>query len=272
MVDQIFSLTGRNVVVTGGAGLLGLQHCKAIAAAGGIPLIVDHDERALAAAAHALAAENLPSVTYPVDVLDERAVSQTIERMIASHGRIWGLVNNVAYNPPMSSLSATENSLESLAVERWDREFNVGLRSAFLFSRGLGDHMAAAGSGVLVHVASDLARIAPDQRVYLADGRALGARVVKPITYSTHKAGMLGLSRYLATYWAPVPVRSNALLPGSVLSTQSPDLRAALEARIPLGRLADAAEYQGALVFLLSDASSYMTGSELIIDGGRSAW
>ena len=134
------------------------------------------------------------------------------------------------------------------------------------------EQMAAAGGGSIINVASDLALISPDQRMY-AVGLPEGAPApVKPVSYSVVKSALLGLTRYLATYWSPIPVRCNALVPGSVGGTQSPNLARELTSRIPLARLAEPDEYQGALVFLLSDASAYMTGANLVMDGGRTAW
>ena len=132
--------------------------------------------------------------------------------------------------------------------------------------------MAQAGGGSIVNIASDLALISPDQRMYAVGSPEGSSAPIKPVSYSVVKSGLLGLTRYLATYWSPLPVRCNALLPGSVAGTQSPELMGELTQRIPLARLARADEYQGALVFLLSDASSYMTGSSLVMDGGRTAW
>ena len=132
--------------------------------------------------------------------------------------------------------------------------------------------MAQAGGGSIVNIASDLALISPDQRMYAVGLPEGSTAPIKPVSYSVVKSGLLGLTRYLSTYWSPLPVRCNALLPGSVRGTQSPELTVELTNRIPLGRLAEPDEYQGALVFLLSDASSYMTGASLVMDGGRTAW
>ena len=148
----------------------------------------------------------------------------------------------------------------------------MGLTGAFLCSQVIGSEMARRNKGVILNIASDLAVIAPDQRLYRRDGLPRDQQPAKPVTYSVVKTGLLGLTRYLATYWADRGVRVNAISPGGVYNGQPDDFVSRLSALIPLARMARVDEYQGAILFLCSDASSYMTGANLVIDGGRSCW
>ena len=268
----LFDLTGRVVVITGAGGLLGQEHALAVGRAGGIPVLLELSPEALAAAARRLDAEAITYLAIEVDLTSEAQIASAAGEINKQFGAVCGLVNNVASNPPMGSAAQGADRLEAFPLTQWDHDIRLGLTSAFLCARHFGEQMAAAGGGSIISVASDLALISPDQRMY-AVGLPEGAPApVKPVSYSVVKSALLGLTRYLATYWSPIPVRCNALVPGSVGGTQSPDLTRELTSRIPLARLAEPDEYQGALVFLLSDASAYMTGANLVMDGGRTAW
>lgn len=273
-VRAAFDLTGRVAIITGGAGLLGVRHAEAIAELGGIPILVDlHADRAEAAAAVITARFGGPAIGLGVDITDEAqviAVAQTVRR---DHGRIDILINNAANNPKMEGDGSKQWSrLENFPVAAWDQDIAVGLTGAFLCARVLGQDMAAAGQGVILNVASDLGLIAPDQRLYRRPGLPDDEQPVKPVTYSVVKAGLIGLTRYLATYWADRGVRCNAIAPGGVEAGQDPAFMQRLGALIPLGRMARQDEYKAAIAFLVSDASSYMTGAVLSVDGGRTCW
>jgi len=215
---------------------------------------------------------DLPSMGSMSSTHSANPISCAAGLVQSRFGGVWGLVNNVASNPPMGPAAHGTDRLENFPLAQWDHDIRLGLTSAYLCSRYFGGSMAQAGAGSIVNIASDLALISPDQRMYAVGLPEGSTAPVKPVSYSVVKSGLLGLTRYLSTYWSPLPVRCNALLPGSVGGTQSPELTGELTQRIPLGRLAKPDEYQGALVFLLSDASSYMTGASLVMDGGRTAW
>lgn len=273
MVTQsLFDLTDRVIVITGAGGLLGQEHSLAVGRAGGFPVLLDVSAYSLRVASDRLASEGLGHLALQVDVTMEGEIAEVASDVMKQFGAVWGLVNNVASNPPMGEAANGRDLLETFPIEQWNQDIQTGLTSALLCSRHFGRQMAAAGGGSIVNVASDLAIISPDQRMY-AKGVPEGQQPpVKPVSYSVVKAALLGLTRYLSTYWSPVPVRSNALVPGSVRGTQGSDLTRELVERIPLARLAEPGEYHGAVVFLLSDASAYMTGANLVIDGGRTTW
>ncbi len=274
MSQSPFDLTDRVAVITGGGGLLGRQHAAAIASAGGIPVLWDCvinspglDEGSLKSAFGARAS------IQKVDITSEQSVRDATKELFSRYGRIDILINNAANNPKMESSSGVEFSrLENFPLTQWEDDLNVGLKGAFLCARTIGALMAEQGGGVIINIASDLAVIAPDQRLYRREGVLENEQPVKPVTYSVVKSGLIGLTRYLATYWCDQGVRCNALSPGGVENGQPEGFVENLSRLIPMGRMARPDEYQGALLFLCSDASSYMNGQNLVVDGGRSCW
>jgi NAD(P)-dependent dehydrogenase (short-subunit alcohol dehydrogenase family) len=273
-VTSPFSLDGRVVVITGGGGLLGVQHGLAVARAGGTPLLMDLDAAAAQRGAERITKETgVAAHAVAADVTDPASVGRACDEVVKRCGRVDSLVNNAAHNPKVEGSGLGDSSrFETFSRARWDAEIAVGLTGAFLCAQAFGAEMAKAGRGTIVNVASDLGVIAPDQRLYRVDGVADDKQPVKPVTYSVVKTGLIGLTRYLATYWADRGVRSNAISPGGVYAGQPEEFVKRLSNLIPLGRMAREDEYGAAIVFLCSDASSYMTGQNLIIDGGRSTW
>ncbi|CAB4660418.1 unannotated protein [freshwater metagenome] len=268
-----FSLANKVVVVTGAAGLLGKNHVKAIADAGGVPVLIDIDRSRLQLVVEEFKkTHNTEYMHFVVDITDENQVKNCCENVVKKLVRIDGLVNNAANNPKIESNGVNEQSrLENFSIESWREDISVGLTGAFLCTKYFGAAIAKQG-GSIVNISSDLGLIAPDQRLYEKIGLSPDNQPVKPVTYSVVKTGLIGLSRYTATYWAKQGVRCNSLCPGGVENSQDPSFVAKLTSLIPLGRMAKQNEYHGSLVFLLSDASSYITGTELIADGGRTAW
>lgn len=269
---ELFSLRERPVIVTGAAGLLGRNHCFAIAEAGGLPILFDIDGKGLQELSEELNAKSFDHRAFVIDSTDEEAVRDSSHGILHDLGPIFGIVNNVATNPPMDNIDGGYGRLETYPYSMWQRDHDVALGSAFLLAKHYGQHLAQRGAGSIVNVASDLAVISPDQRIYESRVSSPASQSKKPLSYSSTKTAVLGITRYLATYWSPLPIRSNALVPGSVDAKQSPELKEQLKERIPLNRLATKEDYKGAIVFLLSDASNYMNGATLVMDGGRSIW
>jgi NAD(P)-dependent dehydrogenase (short-subunit alcohol dehydrogenase family) len=263
-MTDCFDLTGRVAVITGGAGFLGMKHAEAIASRGGIPVLVDiAPVDRMASGALGIQAD----ITSPDEVKD------ALRQILKDFGRLDILINNAANNPKMeNSAQVNFSRFENFPLDQWHADLNVGLTGAYLCCQIMGTHMADARRGVILNIASDLSVIAPDQRLYRQPGLPDHMQPVKPVSYSVVKSALVGLTRYLATYWADSGVRVNAISPGGVFNGQPEEFVARLTNLIPMARMAHPDEYQGAILFLVSDASSYMTGHNLIIDGGRTAW
>lgn len=274
-LKQAFDLSGRVAVITGGAGLLGTKHGEAVIELGGIPVLVDLDEvRAAKAAADLAKAFGGQALGLGCDITRPEAVVKCLADVNSAFGRVDILINNAANNPKVEGDGSGKNfsRLENFPLEAWNQDIAVGLTGGFLCSRVFGAEMANAGRGVILNIASDLGVMAPDQRLYRVDGLAPEQQPVKPVTYSVVKAGLIGLTRYLATYWIERGVRANALVPGGVYAGQDEQFLSRIADLIPMGRMAHRDEYKSAVAFLVSDASSYMNGALLTVDGGRTVW
>lgn len=274
MKTELFSLKDRVIVITGAAGLLGRQHADAVAAAGGTPVLLDLRQDPVDQFADDLCkTHGVDAVGFAVDITQEEQVASNCLAILERFGRIDGLINNAANNPKVENNGEKNFSrLENFPMEAWQADLAVGLTGAFLCAKHYGSAISQnPKGGVILNISSDLGVIAPDQRLYRQHGLPEQKQPVKPVTYSVVKTGLIGLTRYLATYW-PTKVRCNALCPGGVESGQPEGFLKELHARIPMRRMARVDEYQGAIVFLLSDASAYLNGAVIPMEGGRSVW
>ena len=271
-LPKAYNLSGRTALITGGAGLLGQHHAKALAETGARVVIGDIDTaRAEQVSADLNTSLKIDRITATrVDVSDAESVADVRGQLNADGTRVDILVNNAALDNKVDASGLSDGlRLETFSLEQWELELGVGLRGAFLCAQAFGTDMAARGGGVILNIASDLSVIAPDQRLYREPGRKENAQPVKPVTYSVIKSAIVGLTRYLASYWATNGVRVNALSPGGVYVDQPQEFVTRLSELVPMARMAAQEEYEAAVQFLCSDASSYMTGQNIVIDGGR---
>lgn len=266
-----FSLQGRTAIVTGAAGLLGREHCLALGDAGAQVVATDLDERACEALAVELARRDVQAIGVGADITDRAALERLRDRAVARFGAIDVLVNNAAIDDKFDPAAGIDESrFENYALERWRRSIDVNVTGTFLCCQVLGSEMARRGRGSIVNVASTYGVVAPDQGLYRdADGRQ---RFFKSAAYPVSKGAVVALSRYLATYWGAAGVRVNTLSPGGVEAGQDAHFVESYSRRTPMGRMARPDDYRGALVFLASDASAYLTGFNLVVDGGWTAW
>lgn len=271
-----FDLSDKKIIISGGGGFLGSFIALAVAEMGAFPILLDVDEDGLRQVRSKLQSEGFECDYYCLDLISKKDVSGTISRIVETQGRIEGLVNGAAF--AMKNLSDGEGDFfapfENYGKDEWEVALSVNLNGTFLLTQAVGAHMKAAGGGVIVNMASDVAIISPDQRIYEPDPNTgyEGVSFNTPASYPVAKAGILSLTRYLATYWAKDGIRVNAISPAGVYRDHDPKFVQQLIHRIPLGRMAEPHEVASPIVFLLSDASSFMTGANLVVDGGRTIW
>lgn len=265
-----FDVAGCVVIITGGAGLLGREYGRALSEAGARVVLADLDPSVVADVAADVATAG-PVLGLSADVTSEASVGALVARTLTEFGQIDGLVNNAAINPQFGAdRTAHTTRFEDFPMDPWNQALAVNLTGMFLCARAVVPYMRARQHGSIVNISSTYGLVGPDQRLYeTVDGTP---QEFKPVTYSVTKSGVLGLTRYLATYLAGTGIRVNTLTPGGVFTSQSPEFVRRYSERTTLNRMARPHEYSGALQFLLSDASSYMTGSNLIVDGGWTAW
>jgi len=267
-----FNMKGRTVLVTGGAGLLGRQFALALAQAGADVMLADLAYEAAADQAEVIRAEGLSAEALAVDVIDPDSSREMVQQTLARFGKLDVLINSAALDPkfdPQHQGEQAANAFETYSLEAWRKALDVNLTGMFLASQAAVQPMLAQGQGVIINICSTYGLNGPDQRIYI---RPDGTRSYKPVYYSVTKAGVLGFTRYLAAYYAGKNIRVNALTPGGVYNQHDEVFVKAYSAKTILGRMANLDEMSAAMLFLASDASSYMTGSNLIVDGGWTAW
>ena len=272
--QPLFDLTGRVAIVTGGAGLLGKQYARTLLGAGSRVVVADLQNDAAVAAARAAADEiGGEAMGLGVDVTKRSGVDRMAAATLDRFGRIDILVNNAAIDPKFDAAVAQQqaNSFEDYPLPLWQQSLDVNLTGAMLCCQAVGRVMVQAKRGVIVNVSSTYGVVAPDQRLYQRDGEA-EQTLFKPAAYAVTKAGIAHFTRYLATYWAADGIRVNTLTPHGIYNSQDEQFVRRYNERCPMGRMARVDEMNGPLLFLVSDASSYMTGSNLIVDGGWTAW
>jgi NAD(P)-dependent dehydrogenase (short-subunit alcohol dehydrogenase family) len=273
-----FDLTGRVGVVTGGPGLLGREFCRTLAEAGATVVIADVNAEAVNQLATQLIQSGYHCLGIATDVTQPKSVQNLVDETLAAYGRLDILVNSAALDPKfdpqalaeMAKLGTVSGAFEDYPLEKWKTALDVNLTGMFLCCQAAVKPMLAQGKkGSIINICSTYGLVGPDQRIYQRDGQQTS---FKPVYYPVTKAGVLGLTHYLAAYYAGTDIRINALTPGGIFNNHDEQFLQAYSARTVMGRMANKDEMNGALLFLASDASSYMTGSNLVVDGGWTAW
>ena len=270
-IFEKFSLKGKVALVTGGAGLLGREFCLTLAQAGAVVYAADLNGDAAEQVAAGLRAAGFQSHGVQLDVTDPSSTSAVVEKIIKNSGSIDVLVNSAAMDPKFDPQHAvtSSNAFEDYPLKSWQDAVNVNLTGPFLITQAVVKQMIKQKKGSIINICSTYGLGGPDQRIYEKTGQP---RVYKPVYYTVTKAGILGLTKYLATYYAGSEIRVNALTPGGVFNGHDDEFVTNYSARTVIGRMAHKDEMNGALLFLASDASSYMTGGNVVVDGGWTAW
>jgi NAD(P)-dependent dehydrogenase (short-subunit alcohol dehydrogenase family) len=268
---NMFDLRGRVAVVTGGAGILGRQFCAGLAESGAGVAVVDVDVNSACEFAAALTERyGVKAMGCGCDVSDSLSVQEMVVSVVAEFGEINILHNNAAGKS--KDLNAFFAPFEEYSIDQWREIMSVNIDGMFLVAQAIGKQFLVQGKGgSIIQTASIYGVVGPDQRIY-EGSFYLGRKINTPAVYSASKAAVIGLTKYLAAYWGEQNIRVNTLTPGGTESGQNDEFKARYSARIPMGRMANAPEMVGALLYLASDASSYVTGQNLIVDGGLSAW
>ena len=273
-IQEKFDLSGRAALVTGGAGLLGAEFCRTLAEAGAAVAVVDlNGERAKEVAA-GLADCGYRAISFGMDITKPEMVNALVDSVLGEFGRLDILVNSAALDPKFDPDAAAKGiapgAFEDYPLEQWNSALNVNLTGTFLVTQAcVRPMLAPGGTGSIINICSTYGLNGPDQRIYVRDGSRVA---FKPVYYTVTKAGVLGFTKYLAAYYAGTGIRVNALTPGGVFNNHEEYFVKNYSAKTILGRMADRDEMNGALLFLASDASSYMTGNNLVVDGGWTAW
>lgn len=272
-LPKLFDLTGRVAVVTGGAGLLGSEFCRTLTEAGAAIFIADIDHKKSEALAASILKRGRQAFAIETDVSDPDSVQRMVAAASEKFGRLDILVNSAAidpkFDPGHTSAGVDSVAFEDFPIHTWNQALAVNLTGVFLCCQAAAQLMLQSGGGVIVNLSSIYGLVGHDQRMYQRDGEA---PQYKPVYYSVTKTGILGLTRYLATYYTGKNIRVNALSPGGVFNNHDESFLNAYSTRAVIGRMAEKDEMNGALLFLVSDASAYMTGANLVVDGGWTAW
>ncbi len=273
-IQEKFDLTGRVAIVTGGVGLLGAEFCKTLAEAGAAVAVVDLNASASQAVAEALTKCGYKALALPTDITQPDSVNAAVEKVLSTFGRLDVLVNSAAldpkFDPDAVNKGITPGAFEDYPLDLWNSALNVNLTGMFLMTQACVKPMIAQGKkGSVINICSTYGLNGPDQRIYIKEGKRVA---FKPVYYTVTKAGVMGFTKYLAAYYAGTEIRVNALTPGGVFNNHEEYFVKNYSAKTILGRMARKDEMNGALLFLASDASSYMTGNNVVVDGGWTAW
>lgn len=272
-----FQIKGKVCIVTGGGGLIGLKHAEAILEGEGIPVLLDISRNGIDRVKKTLFeeyGEKIVIETYIVDITSETDLCMVRTELMERYGHIDILINNAANNPKVEGGSKNMGAMHftNFPVELWNEDIAVGLTGAMLCAQVFGSVMEKQKAGVILNISSDYGIIAPDQRVYRKQGESFEEQTIKPVSYSVVKHGIIGLTKYLAVYWADKGIRVNTLCPASLENGQDEEFIRKISNLIPMGRMSTPDEYICTILYMISDATSYMTGATVVLDGGRTIW
>ncbi len=265
-----FNIKGKIAVVTGGNGQLGTEYVKTLVLSGtkvaifDVTKILNEELKKLS--------KKYPIKLFTLDITNKKQIEKALKEIEINWGTPNILVNNAAVDSPPGANPKENQSFENYSIKTWNTVMNVTLTGTFLCCQVIGGKMSEKGGGSIVNICSTYGLVSPNQSIYEYRKAKTAVPFVKPVAYSVSKSGVLNLTRYLATYWAKKNVRVNTLTPGGVFNNQDEEFLKNYNSLVPMGRMAKRNEFNGALLFLVSDASSYMTGSNIVVDGGWTAW
>jgi len=270
-MNSLFDLTGKVAIVTGGSGILGRYFCSSLAQFGANVVVADINEESARDVSQSLNNQfGNKTIALKLDLTNEESVVEVVNKTVDKFGKIDILHNNAATKT--EKIEKMFDSVEDFDMEEWDKIFKVNIDGMFVMARNVARQMIDQDiAGSIIQTSSIYGHMSPDQRIYKGS-EYMGVEINSPAVYSASKAGVIGLTKYLSTYWAKNNIRVNTISPGGVESGQNQVFKDNYSNRIPMGRMANAQEMVGALIFLASDASSYVTGQNLLVDGGLSAW
>jgi len=269
MKENLFSLEGKVALVTGAAGLLGREHCIALSNAGANVVAVDLSGERISELARSLPTD---SIALEMNVTQKDSVESVLGSILARFDHLDILVNNAAINEKFENpeQARVDSQFENFSLEAFDQMLRVNVLGVFLCSQIFGHQMVQQGRGSIINIASTYGVVAPDQSLYID---ASGAQsFYKSPAYPTTKSAVIGLTRYLAAYWGKSGVRTNSLSPGGVENAQDSYFVEKYSQKTPVGRMAMPTDFAGGLVYLASDASAYVNGANLMVDGGFTVW
>lgn len=259
---NMFDLKKKIIVITGGNGLLGDIIAKTVKENNGVPIILDIKNK------------RTKNKFFKVDITSEEEVKKASQEILKKYKSVYALINNAANNEPFRKINNTKvDNFEKFNLERWHKDLNVGLTGAFLCSKYFGPLILRnKKGGTIINISSDLGLIAPYQKLYEIKKKNKIIRNKKPISYSVVKSGLIGLTKYLSTYWSDKNIRCNCICPGGIMTNQKKDFQNKLKRLIPLKRMANKNDYKSTILWMLSEKTEYLNGSIIAVDGGRTAW
>lgn len=272
-IEEKLDISNKICVITGATGLLGKKHIEAVLEGSGIAVLIGRSEERLNFVKTEFSKEydEQRILCFKADITSENEIEVVKDELLNRYGHIDVLINNAANNPKVeggsNNLRAT--SFTEFSKDIWQEDIAVGLTGALICTQIFGKVMEQQKSGVVLNIGSDYGIIAPDQRIYRKEGIPEDEQIIKPVSYSVVKHGLIGMTKYLAAYWGNKGIRVNTLCPASLYNGQDTEFVEKISQLIPMGRMSEPEEYICTVLYMISEASSYMTGATVVLDGGR---